>query len=72
MLAAGAGLISTFWLDTPFSKWFGYQVLLGLGTGVCFQVSDLNDDDSELILSNLAIYSSGVGRLGARMLILVV
>ncbi|KAF7542054.1 hypothetical protein G7054_g162 [Neopestalotiopsis clavispora] len=37
MLAAGAGLISTFWLDTPFSKWFGYQVLLGLGTGVCFQ-----------------------------------
>ncbi|KAI1847611.1 hypothetical protein JX266_006463 [Neoarthrinium moseri] len=37
MLTAGAGLISTFWLDTPFSKWFGYQVLYGLGTGVCFQ-----------------------------------
>ncbi|KAK6207090.1 hypothetical protein LQW54_007519 [Pestalotiopsis sp. IQ-011] len=37
MLTAGAGLISTFWLDTPFAKWFGYQVLLGLGTGVCFQ-----------------------------------
>lgn len=37
LLTVGAGLVSTFWLDTPFAKWFGYQVLLGLGTGVCFQ-----------------------------------
>lgn len=37
MLTVGAGLITTFWLDTPFGKWFGYQVILGLGTGVCFQ-----------------------------------
>ncbi|ORY62566.1 major facilitator superfamily domain-containing protein [Pseudomassariella vexata] len=37
MLTVGAGLITTFWLDTSFSKWFGYQVLFGLGTGVCFQ-----------------------------------
>jgi hypothetical protein len=37
MLAVGAGLITTFWLDTPLAKWFGYQVLFGLGTGVCFQ-----------------------------------
>lgn len=37
MLTAGAGLITTFWLDTPFAKWFGYQVLFGLGTGICFQ-----------------------------------
>jgi hypothetical protein len=26
ILTVGAGLIATFWLDTPFSKWFGYQV----------------------------------------------
>lgn len=37
LLTAGAGLITTFWLDTSFSKWFGYQVLMGLGTGICFQ-----------------------------------
>ncbi|KAM4065225.1 major facilitator superfamily protein [Hirsutella rhossiliensis] len=37
ILTAGAGLITTFWLDTPFSQWFGYQVLAGLGTGVLFQ-----------------------------------
>lgn len=30
-------LITTFWIDTPISKWFGYQVVAGLGTGVCFQ-----------------------------------
>ncbi|KAH8203630.1 hypothetical protein TruAng_002160 [Truncatella angustata] len=30
MLSVGAGLISTFSLDTPFGKWFGYQVLYGL------------------------------------------
>ena len=39
ILTAGAGCITTFWIDTPFSKWFGYQVLMGLGTGVCFQAS---------------------------------
>lgn len=37
ILIAGAGLISTFGVDTPFSQWFGYQVLAGLGTGVLFQ-----------------------------------
>lgn len=37
ILVAGAALISTFWLDTPFSQWFGYQVVAGLGTGVLFQ-----------------------------------
>lgn len=37
ILTVGAGLITTFWLDTSFSKWFGYQVLAGLGTGVLFQ-----------------------------------
>ncbi|KAH8666624.1 major facilitator superfamily domain-containing protein [Xylariales sp. PMI_506] len=41
VLAIGAGLLTTFWLDTPFSKWFGYQVVYGLGTGVCFQTGVL-------------------------------
>ncbi|KAK9424144.1 putative Major facilitator superfamily domain-containing protein [Seiridium unicorne] len=41
MLTVGAGLITTFWLDTPFSKWFGYQVPFGLGIGVCFQAGVL-------------------------------
>ncbi|KAK0726270.1 major facilitator superfamily domain-containing protein [Apiosordaria backusii] len=36
-LTAGAALIATFWVDTPFGKWFGYQVIMGFGTGICFQ-----------------------------------
>lgn len=36
-LTTGAALIATFWIDTPFAKWFGYQIIMGFGTGVCFQ-----------------------------------
>jgi len=35
--AIGTGLITTFAITTPLSKWFGYQVLAGLGVGVGFQ-----------------------------------
>ncbi|KAI1437074.1 major facilitator superfamily domain-containing protein [Xylaria sp. CBS 124048] len=38
LVSIGAGLITTFGLTTPFSKWFGYQVITGLGTGVGFQI----------------------------------
>lgn len=41
MLTVGGALITTFWLDTSFSMWFGSQVLFGLGTGVCFQAGVL-------------------------------
>ncbi|KAI1777142.1 MFS general substrate transporter [Hypoxylon cercidicola] len=37
MVAVGAGLITTFDLHTPFARWFGFQVLDGLGVGVGFQ-----------------------------------
>ncbi|XXG95876.1 hypothetical protein Hte_002148 [Hypoxylon texense] len=37
MVAVGAGLITTFDLRTPFARWFGYQVVDGLGVGVGFQ-----------------------------------
>jgi MFS family permease len=33
----GAGLITTYDVDTPMPKWFGYQVLAGAGVGVGFQ-----------------------------------
>jgi hypothetical protein len=38
LFAIGAGLVSTYTVDMPFSKWFGYQVLTGAGVGVGFQV----------------------------------
>lgn len=38
IMAIGAGLITTFDVDTIFGKWFGYQVLTGLGAGVGFNV----------------------------------
>ncbi|TGJ81892.1 hypothetical protein E0Z10_g6878 [Xylaria hypoxylon] len=37
-MSIGIGLITTFNLTTPLSRWFGYQVITGLGTGVCFQI----------------------------------
>jgi hypothetical protein len=36
--AIGSGLISTFSVDTPFPKQFGYQVLTGAGVGFGFQI----------------------------------
>ncbi|KAI9649032.1 hypothetical protein NHQ30_001599 [Ciborinia camelliae] len=37
LFAVGSGLITTFSLTTPISKWFGYQVITGIGIGVGFQ-----------------------------------
>ncbi|RFU31646.1 hypothetical protein B7463_g4666, partial [Scytalidium lignicola] len=37
LFSVGAGLITTFSLTTPLSKWFGYQIIAGLGVGVGFQ-----------------------------------
>ncbi|KAI3320292.1 major facilitator superfamily domain-containing protein [Xylariaceae sp. AK1471] len=39
LMSIGAGLITTFNLTTPLSRWFGYQVITGLGTGIGFQVA---------------------------------
>ena len=41
VMAAGAGLLTTFQVDTAKGKWIGYQVLYGLGQGYCFQVPNL-------------------------------
>ncbi|RDW79882.1 hypothetical protein BP6252_04520 [Coleophoma cylindrospora] len=38
LMTVGAGLITTFDIDTPFRKWFGYQIITGLGAGVSFNV----------------------------------
>ena len=34
----GSGLIFTLDIDSPSSKWIGYQVLVGIGLGIGFQV----------------------------------
>jgi MFS family permease len=36
-MALGAGLMTTFKVDTGISKWFGYQVIFGFGSGAGFQ-----------------------------------
>lgn len=38
LMTVGAGLITTFGVDTVFGKWFGYQIVTGLGAGVGFNV----------------------------------
>jgi hypothetical protein len=42
IFSIGAGLLTTFTIYTPFSHWFGYQVLAGLGLGVGFQTPILS------------------------------
>lgn len=37
LMSIGAGLLTTFALDTNHSKWIGYQVLYGLGVGMGMQ-----------------------------------
>jgi hypothetical protein len=38
LMTVGAGLVTTFDIDTIFRKWFGYQIIVGLGSGVGFNV----------------------------------
>ncbi|KAG9251473.1 major facilitator superfamily domain-containing protein [Emericellopsis atlantica] len=41
LFTVGAGLITTWDIDTPLREWFGYQVIAGLGIGAGFQVGVL-------------------------------
>lgn len=41
IMCVGAGLLTTFQVDTGAGKWIGYQILYGFGLGLCFQVPNL-------------------------------
>ncbi|KGO75557.1 Major facilitator superfamily domain, general substrate transporter [Penicillium italicum] len=41
IMSGGAGLLTTFQVDTGEEKWIGYQIVYGLGLGLCFQVPNL-------------------------------
>ncbi|KAL2176181.1 major facilitator superfamily domain-containing protein [Thermothelomyces heterothallicus CBS 202.75] len=41
LFTVGAGMITTFDLDSPLRVWFGYQVIAGLGIGIGFQTGAL-------------------------------
>ncbi|KAK3292697.1 major facilitator superfamily domain-containing protein [Chaetomium fimeti] len=41
LLTIGAGMITTFAVDSPLRVWFGYQVIAGLGIGMGFQTGAL-------------------------------
>ncbi|RCI15765.1 hypothetical protein L249_2752 [Ophiocordyceps polyrhachis-furcata BCC 54312] len=41
LFTVGSGMLTTFDVDTPLRKWFGYQVLTGLGIGAGFQTGVL-------------------------------
>ncbi|KAJ5412591.1 MFS general substrate transporter [Penicillium crustosum] len=41
IMSVGAGLLSTFQVDTSEGKWIGYQIVYGMGLGLCFQVPNL-------------------------------
>ncbi len=40
-MSVGAGLLTTFQVNTGIGKWIGYQVVYGIGMGLCFQVPNL-------------------------------
>lgn len=37
MMPIGAGLLTTFTVDTPTREWIGYQIIFGIGVGCGFQ-----------------------------------
>lgn len=37
LMSIGAGLLTTFTVDTPSSKWIGYQIIYGFGVGLAIQ-----------------------------------
>ncbi|KAL2215028.1 putative MFS aflatoxin efflux pump [Thermoascus aurantiacus ATCC 26904] len=41
IMSVGAGLLTTFQVDTGEGKWIGYQILYGIGLGLCFQTPNL-------------------------------
>ncbi|CAI7674473.1 unnamed protein product [Penicillium discolor] len=41
IMSVGAGLLTTFQVDTTEGKWIGYQIVYGIGLGLCFQVPNL-------------------------------
>lgn len=41
IMAAGAGLLTTFAPHTSEGAWIGYQILYGFGMGLCFQAPNL-------------------------------
>ena len=41
VMSVGAGLLTTFQVNTGSGKWIGYQVVYGYGMGLCFQVPNL-------------------------------
>ncbi|PYH40861.1 putative MFS aflatoxin efflux pump [Aspergillus saccharolyticus JOP 1030-1] len=41
IMSVGAGLLTTFQVDTGEDKWIGYQIVYGFGLGLCFQVPNL-------------------------------
>lgn len=40
-MAVGAGLLTTFKVDTPVAKWIGYQILYGIGLGMGMQQASM-------------------------------
>lgn len=41
IMCTGAGLLTTFQVDTSTGRWIGYQILYGFGLGLCFQTPNL-------------------------------
>ncbi|KAJ5697000.1 MFS general substrate transporter [Penicillium majusculum] len=41
IMSVGAGLLTTFQVDTSEGKWIGYQIVYGIGLGLCFQVPNI-------------------------------
>lgn len=39
LFTIGCGLLSTMSVDSSFGAWFGYQIVAGLGMGMCVQVT---------------------------------
>lgn len=41
IMSVGAGFLTTFQVNIGEGKWIGYQILYGIGLGLCFQIPNL-------------------------------
>lgn len=55
--AIGAGLLTTFRVDTSVSRWIGYQIIYGVGMGLAAQ-TPLMVAQNVVALEDIAIASS--------------
>ncbi|KAK3373155.1 major facilitator superfamily domain-containing protein [Lasiosphaeria ovina] len=66
LMSVGAGLLSTWMPDTGQASWIGYQIVFGVGVGMCLQqpvvaVQTVLDIDDVAVGASLIVFTQSMG-----------